>query len=274
MLQKAYMVPHPPLIVPAVGRGEERMIQDTTESYRKIAKEIAALKPDTIILSTPHSILYRDYFHISPGSGAHGDLAQFRAPQVQADVLYDEALVQEIENQAAAAGIPAGTLGEQDKSLDHASMVPLYFLNEADPELLKHTKLIRVGLSGLPLDTHKALGKIIAQAADTLDRNIVYIASGDCSHVLKNDGPYGYRPEGPAFDKALEEIVEDGNLDKMLDFNEEFCDQAAECGLRSFVMMDGALTDIPYKAELLSYEGPFGVGYLCAEVEPEMRGTN
>lgn len=267
MIEKAFMLPHPPLIVPAIGRGEEQKISDTIQSYKKAAQEIAALKPDTIVISTPHSIMYQDYFHISPGKQAYGDFAQFGAPQVNCVIDYDTELVDEISRLAAQQNIPAGTLGQRDPGLDHATMVPLYFLSQADPEIFKNTKFVRVGLSGLPLEEHYRLGEVIDKAGKDLGRNIVYIASGDLSHVLKADGPYGYQKEGPEFDKKIVEIVEDGDLKKFLDFDEGFCQKAAECGLRSFAMMAGALDDYDTTSHLMSYEGPFGVGYGCAEID-------
>ena len=42
-----------------------------------------------------------------------------------------------------------------------------------------------------------------------------------------------------------------------------------ECGLRSFIMMFGALDEYEIKSEVYSYEGPFGVGYAVAEFAPE-----
>ena len=60
----AYMVPHPPMIVPDVGRGSEKQVEATRAAYEKVAEEIAAAKPETILISSPHSIMYSDYFHI------------------------------------------------------------------------------------------------------------------------------------------------------------------------------------------------------------------
>ena len=71
----AYMVPHPPMIVPAVGRGSERQVEATTRAYEQVAQEIAALAPDTIILTSPHATMYADYFHISPGKSAREGLS-------------------------------------------------------------------------------------------------------------------------------------------------------------------------------------------------------
>ena len=74
----AVMVPHPPLIVPEIGRGEERKIQATVDAYHQAARKIAQWKPDTVVVISPHSVMYADYFHISPGKGTTGNFARFR----------------------------------------------------------------------------------------------------------------------------------------------------------------------------------------------------
>ena len=53
----AVQVPHPPLILPEVGHGEEKRIQSTIDAFEMAAKFIANLQPDTVIVSSPHSIL-------------------------------------------------------------------------------------------------------------------------------------------------------------------------------------------------------------------------
>ncbi|MBR3349729.1 MAG: hypothetical protein IKG55_06610 [Solobacterium sp.] len=88
----AFMVPHPPMIVPAVGRGSESQIEKTTKAYEKIAREIADLKPETIIITSPHAVMYSDYFHISPGKGAKGSFARFGAGEVSFQEQYDTEL--------------------------------------------------------------------------------------------------------------------------------------------------------------------------------------
>ena len=111
----AVMVPHPPIIVPEIGRGEERKIQATIDSYRRAAERIAQWKPDTVVVISPHAVMYADYFHISPGPGAKGDFGQFRAPQVKFRVDYDTEFVGLLSQEAQARDIPAGTLGERDR---------------------------------------------------------------------------------------------------------------------------------------------------------------
>ena len=123
----AFMVPHPPMIVPQVGRGSEKQIMKTIRAYEQVADEIAALQPETIIITSPHSVMYSDYFHISPGRSAKGNFGSFRAPQVSFEETYDAELVLAISALAKESGFPAGPMGERDKRLDHGTMVPLYF---------------------------------------------------------------------------------------------------------------------------------------------------
>ncbi len=260
MISGAFMVPHPPLIVPEIGRGEERKIQNTIDAYHEVGRRIANLKPETIVLLSPHQVMYADYFHISPGERAKGDFSQFRAGQVKIEADYDTEFVENLCKLAEAGDIPAGIAGERDRRLDHGTMVPLYFVNQ----YWKDYKLVRVGLSGLPLTTHYELGQRIRETAEVLGRNVVLIASGDLSHRLKADGPYGYQKEGPEYDSRIMQVMESGYFEELLEFSEDFCEKAGECGHRSFTIMAGALDRIGVEAQRLSYEGPFGVGYgIC-----------
>ncbi|MCH5259567.1 MAG: AmmeMemoRadiSam system protein A, partial [Lachnospiraceae bacterium] len=256
----AVIVPHPPIIVPTVGRGREREVQDTVEAYRTAARQVADWNPEVLIITSPHCVMYADYFHISPGKGASGDMSAFGAPQTKLTVEYDGELRDELIRQAQGAGIEAGTLGERDPSLDHGTFLPLYFLKEAGV----NCPILRIGLSGFSPWEHYRLGRCIAGAVDKLRRRAVFVASGDLSHKLKDDGPYGYVPEGPVFDSKVTDAMAAGDFLQFLTMDEGLCDRAAECGLRSFQIMAGALDGWSVDARLLSYEGTFGVGYGVA----------
>ncbi len=256
----AFMVPHPPMIVPAVGRGSEKQIQKTIDAYEQVADEIAALAPETIIITSPHTVMYADYFHISPGKGAKGDFGRFRAAQVCFDEEYDRELANELAGIARGQGFPAGVMGERDKRLDHGTMVPLYFIRR------KYTgaKIVRIGLSGLPLSEHYRFGQMIREAVDKLGRKAVFVASGDLSHKLQDYGPYGFAEEGPQYDARIMDVCSRAAFGELFDFDETFCDRAAECGHRSFVIMAGAFDGLAVKATRLSHEDVTGVGYgIC-----------
>ncbi len=256
----AIMVPHPPILLPEVGRGEEKKIAASDAAYRKAAALAAELKPDTIVLSSPHAVMYADYFHLSPGESARGDMGRFRAPQLRFRVEYDAAFTAALSALAEEEGFPAGTLGERGAELDHGTMIPLYYINACYTDY----RLVRVGLSGLPLADHYRLGRLIAETAEKLRRRVLFVGSGDLSHKLLADGPYGFAAEGPVYDERIMDVMSRAAFDELLDFDESFCDRAAECGHRSFCILAGALDGKRVETEALSHEGPFGVGYgIC-----------
>jgi len=259
-ISSAFIMPHPPLIIPEVGRGEEAKVQKTIDSFHMAAKQIAQMRPETIILISPHSVLYADYIHISPGKKASGSLKRFGAPAVFT-AKYDEELADEICRICESADFPAGTLGEKSSELDHGTLVPLYFVNQ----YYTGYKLIRCSVSGLTRQEHYKFGVILQDAANSLDRNTVLIASGDLSHRLEHDGPYGFAPEGPELDKTLVDIMKSGDFGKFLEVDENLSEKGADCGLNSFIIMAGALDKKAVDTKFYSYEGPLGVGYaVCA----------
>ena len=260
-----FMVPHPPLIVPAVGRGSEEKVRKTIESYETVAKRIAEIAPDTIIITSPHATMYSNYFHISPGDRAKGDFGNFGASKVKFDEEYDYELVDMIADIAFENDFPAGFEGEKNKALDHGTMVPLYFIRK----YYTGGKIVRIGLSGLPLTDHYQLGIYIAEAVEELDRRAVFVASGDLSHKLQDYGPYGFAPEGPEYDKRIMDTAGRAAFGEMMEFDEDFCDKAAECGHRSFVIMSGAFDGLSVDTEVLSHEDVTGVGYGIITFSPK-----
>ena len=264
----AFMVPHPPLIVPDIGKGSERQVRKTIDSYKRVAREIAELKPDTIVISSPHAVMYYDYFHISPGEKAYGDFSRFGAPQVSFAEEYDYELVKEIEKISDSHDFPAGTKAEREPELDHGTMVPLYFIRNE----FKGGKIVRIGLSALSYESHYRLGEIVQSAAALLNRRIVFVASGDLSHKLKEYGPYGFAKEGPEYDKRIMDVCSRADWGELFNFDEDFCDSAAECGHRSFLIMAGVLDGMEVKPTAYSHEDVTGVGYGICSFFPNDRG--
>lgn len=262
----AFIMPHPPIILPLIGRGEEKKIHKTMTSCRIIAEKLASIKPETIVLTSPHSIMYADYFHISPGSRAKGNFRKFGVDEdvFQINVEYDCCFISKLLDEAIKYKIPVGTKGEKDAYLDHGTTVPLTFIQEQYTDF----KLVRIGLSGLPRTEHYVLGQCIAKAANASGSNVVLIASGDLSHKASPASHYGYVAEGEMFDGEITQAMSSGDFLKFLTFDESFVEKAAECGLRSFIVMAGALDGRELKSELLSYENTFGIGYGTASFIP------
>ena len=260
-----FIVPHPPMIVPDVGRGSEIKVKATIDAYDQVAKEIARIEPETIIITSPHATMYSNYFHISPGQKAVGDFGDFRAPNVSFEEEYDYELVNKLADITFDNSFPAGIDGERERRLDHGTMVPLYFIRK----FYHGGKIVRIGLSGLSLIDHYQLGMYIKEAVNELGRRAVFVASGDLSHKLQDYGPYGFAPEGPVYDERIMDVAGRAAFGEMLEFDEEFCDKAAECGHRSFVIMAGAFDGVDVQANVFTHEDVTGVGYGVCSFYPK-----
>lgn len=258
----AYAVPHPPLILPAIGAGRESEIAKTIRAHRDVMQAAAAFRPDTVVIVSPHATCYDDYFHISPGAGAEGNFGAFGHPEITVAIEYDEDFIRTLAACAGERDVPAGTLGEKDAALDHGTMIPLVFLSEYLGDI--PTKFVRIGISGLPAAAHAALGQCIAETAERLGRRTLCITSGDLSHRLKEDGPNGVVPEGAEFDGLCSAFMGAGDFLSLLQIPGDFAETAGHCGLNGLWVLSGALDCLAMEARLHSYEGPFGVGYAVA----------
>lgn len=263
----AIVLPHPPMIIPQVGRGSERMIAQTAWACREAADFLVKQKPETLLVITPHSVNYRDALHISPGAGAWGDLRRFGAREQRFEVAYDEELRQSILALAEAEDLPITEEGELSAELDHAFTVPLSFIREAAGGSLPF-RFLRLAQSGLSPEAHYRAGMLIQKAALQSGRRLGILASGDLSHHLKEDGPYGLRPEGARYDALVMDILGRGAFQELLEMPQELCEQAGECGQRSFLIMAGCLDGREVQARALSYQPVTGVGYGVATFLP------
>ena len=257
---QAVIMPHPPIARELVGRGEEQKIQTTLDAYRTASRRIAEYAPETIVIISPHNIFFRDAFYVSPGETYTDSLSRFGAAADRVSIPYDTELRDELVTLMEAENIPVVQDTRYAKEPDHGSLIPLLYVSE----VYTNYRIVRIAPSLLSDETLVEVGRLIERAAAHLGRRITLIASGDLSHKLLAEGPYGYVKEGPEFDQSVTEMMRTGNLTAFRKFTPEFRDRCAECGLPGFIMLSGALENYHIQPDLLSYEGPFGVGYaIC-----------
>ncbi len=261
---RAYIMPHPPIAVPEVGQDRIDMISDTEEAFAKASKDIRQYDPETIVIISPHYSMYRDAFHIAKGIRCTGDLAAFGAPFPSYSYLYDGELSDEITALCNEKDIPVVYDDEDAAVLDHGTFVPLYFVTREYGDKNIPFMIVRISPSMLPDDDLSEMGHIIERAIAHIGRRAVIIASGDLSHKLREDGPYGFIKEGPEFDRAVTDVMKSGDLSAFTKIDKKINDLSANCGYQGFVMLSGALRDYRITPDFLSYEGTFGVGYgIC-----------
>lgn len=274
----AGLSPHPPIVVPAVGRGEERQASATSEGLRRLGKAFAGSGADTLVVITPHGPVFSDAVSVRGEPVLRGNLSAFGAPGVRVQLENDPELVAAIEREAGAeTDLPLAVLDDRKmemygvgKELDHGVVVPLHFIVEQGFS----GRLVVVNIGYLSLYDLYRFGAVIERAAEHLGRSIAVLASGDLSHRLKPDAPAGYNPRGKDFDARIVEIVQGFRPQDAVTFPADLAEDAGECGLRPIAMMMGALDRYVARGERLSYEGPFGVGYGVVLLHPRLTGES
>ena len=263
--------PHPPIVVPEVGGDEASLVSDTQEALLELGRRLKKSGADTVVIISPHAPIFREVVGINMSPLLKGDLGSFRAGNVRYMMENDLDLAREINKQAAELGMTVVELTETEERqygislrLDHGVVVPLYFLRKAGLE----TPLVHVSMAlGEPQKLY-LFGVAVRRAAEALGRRTALLASGDMSHGLTRDAPSGYMPRGKDFDSLMVRLLAVPDVEGIVKMDPELVAQAGECGYHSVVMMLGALDGYDVNAEVISYEGPFGVGYLVASLEP------
>ncbi|MDD3007003.1 MAG: AmmeMemoRadiSam system protein B [Candidatus Pacebacteria bacterium] len=259
MLSFAAICPHPPLLIPDIGREDTYRVQNTISAMEDLARDLVRKKIDTILVVSPHGSVFIDFMSVNLAEKLIGDFSEFGS-DIKMDLQNDTELARYIKDLSDTNKFPLQTVSEP---LDHGTMVPLYFLTKQ----LDVAKVCQLSFSYLDYGKHFTFGEIIYEAIQNVDRKVAFIASGDLSHRLTPQAPAGFSPRGKDFDKILIESLEKNDVASILDIDSALIEDAGECGLRSIIILLGALSNVNYKFEKMSYEGPFGVGYLVGKFD-------
>jgi aromatic ring-opening dioxygenase LigB subunit len=256
MLTFAAITPHPPVLIPTIGKESLKQIKKTAKAMEELEKKIFEAKPETIIVISPHGPILPDAFSINLNPKYQSKLEEFGDFTTKLEFKTDTVLAYRTKELMEDKNIPLILASEP--FLDHGATVPLYFLTKR----LNEISILPVGYSLLDFKTHFNFGDYLKEIILNEGKRIAVIASGDLSHRLTKDAPAGYSARGKEFDQKLTELIINKNTAGILNLDPELVEEAGECGLRSFIILLGLLERINYIPEVLSYEGPFGVGYL------------
>jgi AmmeMemoRadiSam system protein B len=265
------VIPHPPIVVPEVGGAELNEAKATVQAMQAVREKTAAYAPDTIVLLSPHAPMSARKMGVSRASSYEGTLAYFGAPEVTVEADGDEPLAQEILARTTDEDIPVDEIASPGETvdLDHGSMVPLVYLLGG---LARPCRVVLLSFSLLDLQVHARFGAIIGEVLLEVTERVLYVASSDLSHRLLPGAPAGFDPRGAQFDQLVADYLAAGDWRGLLSIDPDICSAAGECGYRSLAVLSGVVTaaqaaGAKTENHVLSYEGPFGVGYLVAEVE-------
>jgi AmmeMemoRadiSam system protein A len=246
---------------------------DATDASERALRAIGALlepfAPETLVVVSPHAPGFWDAFTVTTEERLRGDLGQFRARNVVRDVAGDPELAVAILEETAAAGLPivpreelaSGSGGAAE--LDHGVLVPLHFLDPGGA-----LPLVVISFAGMDAEDHAEFGRAIARAASRIGRRVAFVASGDMSHRLLPSAPAGFSPRAHLFDEQVASLLARADFAGIAAIDGTLREAAGECGWRSLLVLGGFLEGSGAAGRVLSYEAPWGVGYLTAAFAP------
>ncbi len=263
----AGLAPHPPLLIPEIGGRDLHRIESTRKAMEEMAREFQKQEIEVILTISPHGPVFSDTLNILNFSSLKGSLASFGAEEVTFSASREDELVRIIHEEARKEGFSLKLLDEQEARkyriqpvLDHGVMVPLYYLQEEGLDV----PLLPVNMGLLEYEELFAFGSLLGRVLEEYPKKVGIIASGDLSHRLTPSAPAGFSPRGKEFDDRVMGILKKGNLKELMELEDSLVEKAGECGLRPLIILAGILEGQGFTPRVLSYEGPFGVGYGVA----------
>ncbi len=261
MLTFAALVPHSPLLLPSLGQGQEKKLKETRAALAKIKTRLLVQRPETLIILSPHSFIFPDAFAFNLSPEYFTDFKEFGDLGKPARFPGDLSLIDRFQRNLRHRG-QAITLFSEPK-LEYGAGVPLALLTKKE----NPPRLIPLSRSGLDFKSHFSFGAALAEEIASSSKKIALLASANQSHRLSSLSPAGFSPRGEEFDALLQEALAAGNLARLISLDPELVKEAQPCGFRNLLILLGVLSEINFQSRLLSYEHPFGIGYLTVEFE-------
>lgn len=251
------------MLIPGIGKETTEQLRQTAVALEKLEQELYLAKPNIILIISPHSSIFAESFSINAHNQFASAFDHFGDFSTQKKWSGSPDFAALVSKESVERKIPVQLVSTE--SLDHGASVSLYFLTKHLPDV----KIVPLGYSALPRETHITYGEMLKDIIFSSTKRVAVIASGDLSHCVTPDAPHGFRPEGKQFDSSFIDLLETHQFSTLLNLDQAIVSEADECGYRSTLILLGILQNVNCKFHTLSYEHPFGIGYLVGQFSIE-----
>ncbi len=255
------IVPHSPILVPSIGKEHRDKLSATIGAIKEIEQALYLAKPDTVVIIAPHGARYPDAYSINLADHYTGTFETFGDFSTKVEATGDFMMMDHLQRKLREEKVPF-TLTSSDK-LDYGYSIPILMLMSQ----LQNWKLVPISPSMFDGASHYEFGKQLKRILHAEETRVAIIASADLSHKLGPDSPGGTSTQGPAFDKAVNEAAEKLDAASLAALSSDIVEGSGQCGYRPIMTLLGTLDEIQVTPKKLSYEAPFGVGYLTARYD-------
>jgi aromatic ring-opening dioxygenase LigB subunit len=250
----AAITPHSPLLLPTIGKEHLGQLTQTSAAFELLAQDFYASQVETVIVISPHGPIKNNAFLFNQAPEFKANLEKFGDFSTKTIFRGDVGLIHQIREELETTAA-LNLISEED--LDFGTLIPLELITtNTKPQI------IPLYVSNADLAAHYEFGKQLKRLLISTSKNVGIIASGDLSHRHTTTTPAGYSPKAGKFDIKVIELLQKNQALDLLDLKPELLTEVSECGLKSIATLLGILDGIKTTPQKLSYEAPFGVGYL------------
>jgi len=255
----AGITPHPPLLIPDVGKEAMEKVDKTKSALEMLEQELYLSKPDAVIIISPHGSFFEDAFSVNGHTILLSTFETFGDMSTKKEWRGNPEMAARLSHNAKMKHLPIRVVSQEH--VDHGVSVPLFYLMNH----LQDRPVLPIGFSGLSPKEHLEFGGIIKELIMDSEKRVAVIASADLSHALTTDAPSGFHKSAKTFDANIQELLQTKNTTGFVTLDAQLVKDADECGYRSILILLGILKNMDYSFKHLCYEAPHGVGYLTGQ---------
>lgn len=259
----ACITPHGSEIIEALSQPNVNLMKTTRTSMQRLGEWMTSADPDVIVVLTPHGLRIDGQFAVTDSERMLGEVADHGA-SVTMERPVDRNLAKAIVAATQTTGIPVGAVNYATSAgplsclpLDWGAVVPLSFMPNVPIVAITPSRL-------MAYENHVRFGRVLAQVVRESGKRVGLIASCDWSHAHDETGPYGYHPAAAELDKEVVGFIQSNDLERMMDLDAQFVEDAKPDGIWQALMLAGAIDRADRHVEFLSYEVPTYFGLICA----------
>ena len=137
----AAIAPHPPLLIPSIGKDLVKKMEKTQKALQKLEEDLYLAKPDIILIISPHGSYFPNAFSVNVCPEFETDLKEFGDLATKLKFKGEMHISALISDRAKEENFPVAMITEKD--LDHGSIVPLFALCQHLPD----AQILQIGFT-------------------------------------------------------------------------------------------------------------------------------
>jgi aromatic ring-opening dioxygenase LigB subunit len=239
---------------------------------KALALAMKKSRPEVIVIASPHNLRLQKHIGVVTSEYTSGKVVEGKK-EIRLRARCDVEFAMKVVAGAEAKGLPVvsanyGALEgpASDLPMDWGTLIPLWFVLRGTG--LKSGVVIVTPSRGIPLSQNFRFGEAVAEAAQAEKKRVAFVASADQAHAHSKDGPYGFDSRAAEYDRRVADAIRTGRLRSIMRMEPRFVEGARPDSLWQMTMLAGAISVVPMKGELLSYQVPTYYGMLCASFRP------